>query len=268
MTPAYATLFNPPVAASLAVARLRETALLLTAEGMRGKDLTLDEWVTIVEIDRVLPETPPPGRMAPLLRASGRVATRAAHILERALAGNPLTTGEWQSLDTAAAFAQSACRLARARARSTLDVPPIDVSAWLTMLQTARTALSDAMQSQIDPEDVEAIEQADDGIRDIAAYLDSPPNPDYTRLFGGADAMRWSRWLYQAHADIYLTRREFLSTADTLGWGHDSGISPIRLDSDGRSVVDITINDPMLYADTWDVQRLAERLAAGVEVAL
>lgn len=211
--PAFAALFNPASAAGQAVTRLRETAVLLSTEGMRGKDLSLDEWVTIVEIDRVLPETPPPGRMAPLLRASGRVATRAAHILERALAGNPLTTGEWQSLDTAATFAQSACRLARARAGSLSG---------------------------------EAFEP----------------------LFMRIDAMRWSRWLYQAHADIYLTRREFLSTADTLNWGQDSRVTPIALDSDGRAVVGITTADPRLYADAWDVESLAERLAAGVEVML
>lgn len=266
--PAYAALFNPGSAAGQAVSRLRETAILLAAEGMRGKDLTLDEWVTIVDIDRVLPETPPPGRMAPLLRAAGRVASRSAEILARALAGKPLTTGEWHSLDTAAAFAQSACRLTRARARSSLAVPPIDMSAWLTMLQTARAALPEAMESQLDPDDVAAIEQADDDIQAIAAYLDNPPDPEFKPLFSAVDAMRWSRWLYQVHADIHLTRREFLSTADTLNWGQDSRITPIALDSDGRAVVGITFADPSLYADTWDVDALAERLAAGVEVML
>lgn len=211
--PAFASLFNPGSAAGQAVARLRETATQLQAEGMRGKDLTLDEWVTIVDIDRVLPETPPPGRMAPLLRASGRVASRAAEILARALAGNPLTTGEWHSLDTAAAFAQSACRLTRARAA---------------------------------------------GLSGVA----------FADLFMRIDAMRWSRWLYQVHADIDLTRREFLSTTDVITWGQDSRVTPIAMDSDGRAAVGITATDPLLYADTWGVESLAERLAAGTEVIL
>ena len=209
MTPAYATLFNPSAASGLAAARLRETATLLAAEGMRGKDMTLDEWVTIVDIDRVLPETPSPGRMSPLLRAASRVATRAAQILDRTLAGNPLTTGERQSLDAAVAFALSACRLARARAM----------------------VMSGEM---FDP------------------------------LFTRIDAMRWSRWLYQAHADIYLLSREYVASS----WSQDSGVAAIRLDSDGRAVIAATTTDPLLYADTWDVESLAERLAAGVEVAL
>lgn len=265
--PAYAALFNPGAAAGQAVARLREIAVSLSAEGQRGKDPSFDEWVTIVDIDRAQPDTPPPGRIAPLLRASGRVTSRAAQILDKALAGNPLTTGEWQSLDTAVAVIRSARDLIRAWAKKVID-PDVDTDAWLAMLHTANGALSDAMSGMLDSGDVTAIADAEDDIADIAHDLENPPPAAFTPLFTRIDAMRWSRWLSQAHADIHLTRREFLADAETLNWGVDSRIAPIALDSDGRAVIDITNVDPALYASTWDVESLAERLAAGVEVAL
>jgi hypothetical protein len=213
MTPAYATLFNPSAAAGLAIARLRETANLLTAEGIRGKDPSFEEWVTIVDIDRVLPETPSPGRLAPLLRAAGRVATCAAVLIDAS--SDSLKTGNQQSLETAAAFARASCVLTQTLASRQLNLPS-----------------------------------------------------DFANLFSGLDAQRWSRWLRSVHADISLSLREHLAELMVADWTEDSQMRSIRADSDGSAVIAMLSNDPMLHSSSWDVESLAERLAAGIEVSL
>ena len=207
MTPAFATLFEPASAASLAIARLRETAIQLQAEGMRGKELRTDEWVTIVNIGRVLPETPPPGRMAPLLRAAARVAQRAADLLSK----DSLTTGDYQSLETAADWSKAAHTLLVGQAKS------------------------------------------QDG-------------SDFSGLFSRIDAQKWSGLLRDTHADIRLSLRD----RDIVmpKWSVDSRNQLIRCDTDGLAAIDELALDPLLYAEEWNLPRLAERLAAGVEVVL
>lgn len=214
--PALATLFNPSTAASAAVQRLRASAVELDMDGMRGKELATDQWVTIVNIGRVLPETPPPGRMAPLLRAAARVANRAALILETGVQGQTLTTGERQALLTAAEWSRAARTVMAAHARWSNDAEPLA----------------------------------------------------FSPLFSRIDAQRWARLLARVHADIHLSQREFLRDTDTLDWGADSARAPIRVDTDGRAAIDHLALDPLLYGEQWDVFALAERLAAGVEVAL
>lgn len=267
--PALATLLNPPTAASAAVQRLRESAVELDRDGMRGKDLLTDQWVTIVNIGRVLPETPPPGRMAPLLRAAARVANRAALILEAGVQGQTLTTGERQALLTAADWSRAARTVMAAHARwsgTDLDVPGID--AWLDMLLRSRSALTDAMSGNLDPDDLDSIESTDPAKIEAARVLDNPPPPTFHVLFTRIDAQRWARLLARVHADIHLSQREFLRDTDTLDWGADSARSPIRVDTDGRAAIDALALNPLLYAENWDVFALAERLAAGVEVSL
>lgn len=207
MTPAFATLFEPASAASLAIARLRETAIQLQTEGMRGKELRTDEWVTIVNIGRVLPETPPPGRMAPLLRAASRVTHRAADLLSK----DVLTTGDHQSLETAADWARAAYVLLLSLSANQYDVA-------------------------------------------------------FAGLFSRVDAQKWSGLSRDAHADIRLSLRE----RDIVmpEWTIDSRAQPIRCDTDGMAAIDELALDPLLYAEQWDLPRLAERLAAGVEVVL
>lgn len=209
--PAFATLFNPPKAATEAVARLKESALALMAEGMIGKDLRMSEWITIVDVGRVLPETPSPGRLAPLLRASARVATRSAEILQRGITGEPLTTGERQALVTASRWARAARTLLRQGA--TIEGPEFD--------------------------------------------------PLFTRI----NRQRWARLLDMIYCDIALTMREHLRVAE-IDWTDNSHFAPIRCDSDGSSAIDHLGLDPQLYGASWDIEVLAERLAAGVEVQL
>lgn len=207
MTPAFATLFEPASAARLAIARLRETAILLQTEGMRGKELRTDEWVTIVNIGRVLPESPSPGRLAPLLRAAARVAQRAADLLNK----DVLTTGDHQSLETAADWSRAAYVL-------------------------------------------------------LLSFSASQDDAGFAGLFSRIDAQKWSGLLRDAHADIRLSLRGRDITAPE--WTTDSRTQPIRCDTDGMAAIDELALDPLLYAEQWDLPRLAERLAAGVEVVL
>ena len=263
MTPAFATLFEPALAASLSIARLRETAIQLQAEGMRGKELRTDEWVTIVNIGRVLPETPPPGRMAPLLRAAARVAQRAADLLDK----DSLTTGDYQSLETAADWVRAAHVMLSSYARwswTDLDVPGID--AWQGMLQRSRTAVLDALGGNLDPDDIAYIESTDPAKIEAARFLDSPPPLNFHDLFTLVDAQRWARLVWFAHADIRLSLRE----RDIVmpKWSVDSRNQLIRCDTDGLAAIDELALDPLLYAEDWNLPRLAERLAAGVEVVL
>ena len=265
--PALATLFNPSTAASAAVQRLRDSAVELDRDGMRGKELATDQWVTIVQIERVLPETPPPGRLAPLLRAAARVANRAALILETGVQGRTLTTGERQALLTAAEWSRAARTVMAAHARwigTDLDVPGIDE--WLGMLQRSRSALADALNGVLDPDDLDYIESTDPAKIEAAAALDNLPPLAYAELFTRIDAQRWARLLARVHADIHLSQREFLRDTDTLDWGVDSARAPIRVDTDGRAAIDHLALDPLLYAEQWDTLAFAERLAAGVEV--
>lgn len=263
MTPAFATLFEPASAANLAISRLRETAIQLQAEGVRGKELRTDEWVTIVNIGRVLPETPPPGRLAPLLRAAARVAQRAADLLGK----DVLTTGDHQSLETAADWARAAHVMLSSHAKwngGDLNVPGIDE--WLGMLQRSKIAVLDALVGDMDPDDIAYIESTDPAKIEAASVLDNLPPMNFSDLFTLVDAQRWSRLMWRVHADIRLSLRE----RDIVmpEWTMDSRTQPIRCDTDGMAAIDELALDPLLYAEQWDLLRLAERLAAGVEVVL
>lgn len=140
--PALATLSNPASAAVQAVARLQETAASLTLEGSRGQDPDLASWLTIVQVQRIPLDNPPVGRIAPMLRVAGRVALRAASILDAGVAGDTDAVG-MTALFNAAAFARAGRALCWALATRAADLQSeydalfvrIDAMCWAVLMR-------------------------------------------------------------------------------------------------------------------------------------